>query len=206
MDGMRIFGGCGGEAMRLALVFLFGLWATAATAGDLEFKGLALDANVTPEQVEEALKVPCEQFGKVCDESWQRIHERMAVSCGNGHAGAQICNGQTTIAGAQAEANVVIGTDGRLQRIWLTISEYSYEDVLSELKKKYGKPSSVRRYGVQNGFGASFAQVDTVWQGTSGQKLRVSRYAGTLDKSTVYFSTRADEAMLSHNAGDSNDL
>ena len=192
--------------MRLALVFLLGLWATAATAANLEFKGLALDAQATPEQVEESLKVPCEQFGKACDESWQRIHERMAVSCGTGHKAMQVCNGQTTIAGERAEANVVIGTDGRLQRIWLTISEYAYKTVLSELTKKYGKPSSVRRYTVQNGFGASFAQVDTVWQGANGQKLRISRYAGALDKSTVYFSTRADEVMLSNNAGDSNDL
>lgn len=192
--------------MRLVLALLFGLWTTTATAENLEFKGFALDAQVTPEQVEEGLKVPCEQFGKVCDESWQKIHERMAVSCGTGHKGTQICNGQTTIAGERVEANVVIGADGRLQRIWLTISEYAYETVLSELEKKYGKPSSVRRYRVQNGFGASFAQVDTVWQGVNGQKLRVSRYAGALDKSTVYFSTRADEAMLSNNAGDSNDL
>jgi hypothetical protein len=193
--------------MKHLVALLFGVFLhAAALAGDLEFKGLVMEAEVSTEQVESSLKVPCEQFWKTCDESWQRIHDQTAVKCGNGHKGAKVCNGQTSIAGARADVNVVIGPDGRLQRILLTVSANSYEIVLSELAKKYGPASSVRSYRVQNGFGASFAQVDSAWQGANGQKLRVSRYASTLDKSTVHFSTRADEAWMSGRASISSDL
>jgi hypothetical protein len=181
-------------------------FSVTATAADLEFKGLALDSTVTPVQVVDSLKVPCEQAGKTCDEFWQKMHDKMAVACGTGYESRQICNGRTTIAGEKATANVVIGPDGRLERVWLTISNYAYETVLAELTKKYGAPSSVKRYGVQNGFGAAFTQVDSVWNGANGQRLLVSKYAGNTDEATVYFSTRADRATQAGKKGNASDL
>lgn len=194
--------------MKLALSLLLGLaWTGSAIAADqLEFKGLALDSVVTSEQVVENLKVPCEQGGKTCDDFWQEMHNQMAVACGTGHEGKHVCNGRTTVAGEKATANVVIGSDGRLERVWLTASNYAYESILTELVKKYGKPSSVKRYSVQNGFGAAFVQVDSVWNGAGGQSLIVSKYAGNTDESTVYFSSRADRAVRSSNEGNSGDL
>lgn len=191
--------------VRFASVLLL-TFSVSATAADLAFKGLALDSAVTPVQVVESLKVPCEQAGKTCDEFWQKMHDKMAVSCGTGYGSKQICNGRTTIAGEKATANVVIGPDGRLERVWLTISNYAYETVLAELTKKYGTPSSVKRYGVQNGFGAAFTQVDSVWNGENGQRLVVSKYAGNTDESTVYFGTRADRAAQAGQKGNTGDL
>jgi len=191
--------------VRFASVLLL-TFSVSAAAADLEFKGLALDSVVTPAQVVESLKVPCEQAGRTCDEFWQKMHDQMAVSCGTGYESKQICNGRSTIAGEKATANVVIGPDGRLERVWLTTSNYAYETVLAELTKKYGTPSSVRRYGVQNGFGAAFTQVDSVWNGANGHRLIVSKYAGNTDESTVYFSTRADRAAQSGKKGNAGDL
>ena len=178
-------------------------------AAPLEFKGLVLDAPTTPEQVVSGLRTECEVLGKPCDDTWQRIHERMAVSCGAGGADGrlQVCNGRTSIAGTDADANVVIGPDGRLQRIWLTISAYGHDSVLEALKSKLGPPKSSRRSTVRNGFGAPFTQIETVWHGDGGQTLTVSRYGATTDKSSVFFSTKADRDTLARaNRGDPGDL
>lgn len=197
----------GDKMMKLAFLLCLGLaWGFPAYAADLEFKGLVLDSIVMPEQVVESLKVACEQAGKPCDEFWQKIHNDSAVKCGTGHQGKQVCNGRTTIAGERAAANVVIGSDGRLERVWLTIANSAYEIALTELTKKYGKPSAVKRYSVQNGFGAAFTQVDTVWNGADGQKLSISKYAGNTEESTVYFSSRADRAAQSSKKETSGDL
>ncbi|WP_153159809.1 hypothetical protein [Zoogloea sp. 1C4] len=197
----------GDALMRTAiLLFLVLAWESPVSAAGFDFKGLALDSLVMPDQVVESLKVACEQAGKPCDEFWQKFHNDNAVKCGAGHQGKQVCNGRTSIAGEKATANVVIGSGGRLERVWLTISNYAYESVLAELTKKYGKPSAVKRYGVQNSFGAVFIQVDTVWNGVDGQKLSVSKYAGNTEESTVYFSSRADRAVQSSKKETSGDL
>lgn len=195
--------------MRLLALLSLSLALSPALAAPLEFKGLVLDAPTTPEQVVEALRTECDSFGKPCDDSWQRIHDRMAVSCGTGGAEGQskICNGRTSVAGVGAEANVVIGPSGRLQRIWLTISAYSHDATLEALKQKYGAPKSSRRSTVRNGFGAPFTQVETVWHGDGGQTLTVSRYGATTDKTSIFFSTEADREMLSRaRRGDAADL
>lgn len=185
------------------VVAMLGFLAGTACAQSLEFKGLQLGQVTTPSQVEEKLKT--DEAQKLCGRSEGPCADLVNVACGAGNSGIQVCNGKTTITGSQADVNVVIGADGRLQRIFLTFSNYAYDDVHDALLKKFGKPSSVKRYGVQNGFGAQFAQVDTIWLRPGGLKLRLSRYGASTDDSVVYFSTKADDEMLKH-SGDSNDL
>lgn len=193
--------------MRPTIALLLALLVPPVVAAPLEFKGLVLDAPTTPEQVVDALRTECDVLGKPCDETWQRIHDKAAVSCGAGANQMQVCNGQTSIAGNRAEANVVIGPDGRLQRIWLTISAYSHDETLEALKQKYGSPKSSQRSTVRNGFGAPFNQLETVWHGDGGQILTVSRYAASTDKSSIFFSTKADRETLSRAMrGDVEDL
>ena len=195
--------------MRPLIAIVFVLSVSPALAAPLEFKGLVLDAPTTPEQVVEALRTECVSLGNPCDETWQGIHDRMAVACGTGGSEGQfqVCNGRTSIAGVDADANVVIGPDGRLQRIWLTITAYSHDAALDALKVKYGVPKSSRRSTVSNGFGASFNQLESIWHGDAGQTLTVSRYGATTEKSTVFFSTQADRETLSRALrGDAEDL
>jgi hypothetical protein len=195
--------------MRALIAIVLALFLSPALAAPLEFKGLVLDAPTTPEQVVEALRTDCVALGKPCDETWQRIHDRMAVTCGTGGSDGklQVCNGRTSIAGSDADANVVIGPDGRLQRIWLTISASSHDATLDALKLKYGVPKSSRRSTVRNRFGAAFHQLETVWHGDDGQVLTVSRYGATTEKSIVFFSTLADRETLSRaSRGDAEDL
>lgn len=195
--------------MRPLITLVLALSLSPALAAPLEFKGLVLDAPTTPEQVVAALRTECIALGKPCDETWQSIHDRMAVACGAGGSDGQlqVCNGRTSVAGVDASANVVIGPEGRLQRIWLTISAYSHDATLEALKAKYGAPKTSRRSTVRNGFGAPFNQLETVWHGDAGQTLTVSRYGASTDKTTVFFGTQADRETLSRAfGGDAKDL
>lgn len=189
--------------IRIVFLFLLGLgWSFSASAIDLEFKGLSIGSTAKPEQVVENLKVACEQIGKPCDDFWQKIHNDSAVKCGEGYQGKQICNGKTTIVGEIATANIVIGSDSRLERIRLIVSNYAYESILLELTKKYGKPSSVKRYNMQNGFGAVFTQVDSTWIRANGNFLLISKFAGNVDESVVHFGISTDRVTQSRKSGD----
>jgi hypothetical protein len=64
----------------------------------------------------------------------------------------------------------------------------------------------MERYGVQNGFGAVFTQADIIWKGPNGQWLSVSKYAGNVKKSSIYFSSRSDPMRKENKKGNSSDL
>lgn len=191
--------------MRVSFLLFALFWfASAASANDgLELKGLMLGGEVTTAQVEQSLATPCEQFGKPCDETWKGIHDHMKVSCGDGSDGVKVCNGMTTIAGVSADANVVIGSDGRLQRIFLTVGSDSFDVIADELSKKFGRPSTVKHSVVQNGFGATYAQVEFVWQRVNGLSVLLTKYASDVDHSTIYFSTKQDRQLMSGSGADS---
>lgn len=196
--------------MRFSLAIGFILFFSAhANAVPLEFKTLVLDAPTTPAQVVAALATDCVMFGAPCDAAYSQRHEKAAVKCSVGGTknDVQVCNGYTTIAGVRARANVVIGSNGLLQRIDLTISETSHQTILTELVAKFGKPSSSKASTLQNRFGAAYAQVETSWEREGGKRLAVTRYAGGVDESRIYFSTEEDRETLRRvYEGDPNDL
>ncbi|TAM40076.1 MAG: hypothetical protein EPN58_11365 [Rhodanobacter sp.] len=167
----------------------------------LDFKGLVLGAPATPQQVEDALAIPCGfSFGPgpaKCDDLDKKLQEMRRVKCGEGLPGVQICNGTTTIAGTHATVNLVIGSDGTIQRIHLTLPDIGYDDVHQALVAKFGKPKSVSHPMLQNGFGATFRQEESFWTGAHGAQLLLSQYAGDVENSSLYFSTPADRDRLS---------
>lgn len=125
------------------------------------------------------------------------VQERLGISCGVGHADMQVCNGQSTVADEPGTINVVISPSGVVERIRLDLSPEPFEQVAAALTQKFGTPSRVDRGVVQNRFGAKFQQVEYVWLGKNGIRIDFSKYAGTLDRSQLYFSTREDRALLS---------
>lgn len=129
---------------RISLIAALVLISTSALAASppLEFKTLVIGAPTTPEQVEAAL-TPCGMTGDPCDALAKKILEMLPVKCGRGANGMQVCNGSTTIAGTITQVNVVIGSDGLLQRIHLTFSDYGYEDVHQALTHKFGAAQKV---------------------------------------------------------------
>lgn len=151
--------------------------ATAAASGsrDYDFKGVQIGAPATPEL----------------------IKERLGVACGAGAPGMQICNGNVTIAKERATMNLVIGNTGEVQRIHLSLQPDSFDLVEPELIRKFGAPTRVERPEVQNAMGATFQQTTDIWVGSNGVRVVFERYAGSIDSSSLYFSTEADRRLMS---------
>jgi len=194
---------------RISLIAALVLISTSALAASppLEFKTLVIGAPTTPEQVEAALTTPCGMSGGTCDDLAKKIQEMRRVKCGLGGSGMQVCNGSTTIAGTTTQVNVVIGSDGLLQRIHLTFSDYGYEDVHQALTHKFGAAQKVSHPTLQNGFGASFRQETSIWNGAQGTQMLLNKYAGDVDHSDVYISTQKDrDLMTGRHAAPSSDL
>lgn len=194
----------------LALAWISTGVVAAPSNQPLDFKGLVLGAPTTPQQVEDALAIPCGfSFGPgpaKCDDLDKKLQEMRRVKCGEGLPGVQICNGTTTIAGTHATVNLVIGHDGTIQRIHLTLPDIGYDDVRRALVAKFGTPK-VAHSTLQNGFGATFRQEDNFWAGAHGAQLLLSKYAGDVDNSSLYFSTPADRDLMSgRSQAPSNDL
>ena len=139
-----------------------------ALAASLDLDGLTVGQPATPEAVLTSL----------------------GVTCGEGYQGTEVCNGNTSYEAHPAEANVVIGADGVLDRILLTIDHDNYEDVIKALRKKFGPPRSSVHPVVQNGFGARFQQEQLVWYGARGTQLFASRYAADTNHATILLTTK----------------
>ena len=139
-----------------------------------DFKGVVIGAAATPED----------------------IYQHLGVSCGEGHEGMQVCNGEVTIAHEPASMNLVISPQGVVQRIALTLAPAAFDEVAPVLIKKFEKPAGIDQSVVQNRMGAKFSQTVYLWAGKGGIQLRYARYSGSLDRSTLDFSTRADRVLL----------
>lgn len=124
------------------------------------------------------------------------IRERLGVDCGDGYEGMQVCNGYVTVAKEPASMNLVISPKGIVQRINLSISPDVFEEIASELIRKFGKPTSTDRSTVQNRMGAKYLQVIYLWRKKDGTQIIYSKYSGSLDESTLNFSTKEDRDML----------
>lgn len=190
---------------RSSVRVLVGQWVVSAliavtSTGSYSFdlKGLKLGEATTAEEVEQRLNVDCKGVGdQACDESSLKIYERLRVSCGSGIQDMTVCNGWTTVAGFRAEANVVIGATSRLQRIMLTVDSGNFDPIAQDLVRKFGKPTSRRRGVVSNAFGAEFQQDTYIWSDKRGRTVHFERYGASLSRSTIYFSTPEDRALLS---------
>jgi hypothetical protein len=179
----------------------------AGPSQTLEFKTLVIGGPTSPAQVEAALTTPCGMPGGPYDELDKKLQEMRRLKCGAGGDGMQVCNGTTTIAGSLAEVNVVIGSDGTLQRIHLTLSDLGYDDVEQALISKFGTAQRVSHPTLQNGFGATFRQEESLWIGANSTQLLLNKYAGDTGHGDVYFSTQQDrDLMTGKNQAPSSDL
>ncbi|MDO9165058.1 MAG: hypothetical protein Q7U13_03030 [Rhodoferax sp.] len=140
-----------------------------------DFKGIAVGKTATPDE----------------------IQQRLGVNCGVGYAAMQVCNGNVTVARESASINLVINPEGIVQRIALSLSPDAFDDVAPELIRKFGNPSSTSRSIVQNRMGAKYPQIVHLWSATDGTQVLYMKYAGTLERSSLNFTTEADRAMLS---------
>jgi hypothetical protein len=160
------------RAMRTLLTILW--CGSALSAWAFDFKGIAIGDTATPAQ----------------------IQERLGVTCAQGYAETQICNGDVSIARAPATMNLVINSRGIVQRIDLTVAPEAFDEVTRELIRNFGNPTRTSQSVVQNGTGAKYAQTTHLWADKNGAQVLYMKYAGTLDRSRLYFSTKADRGLL----------
>lgn len=120
------------------------------------------------------------------------VHDALGLACGEGSQNVQVCNGVSSYASSVGDANVVIGSDGLLDRVYLTVDEDSYDDVVQSLRRQFGSPQRIARSTVQNGFGATFQQESLTWNGPHGTRLYVSRYAADVEHATVLLTSKRD--------------
>ena len=153
---------------------LFLLLFVPLCANAFDFKGVVIGAPATPEL----------------------INEKLGVSCGVGFEGIQVCNGTVTIARESARMNLVISSTGVVRRINLTLSPAVFDVIAPLLVEKFGPPEKIKRGEVQNRMGAKFDQVEYYWQNSTGHQVIYEKYAGSLDSTTLNFSTREDREKL----------
>lgn len=162
-----------------------------ARADGFDFRGFTLGTKVTPEQVTDALAI--------CKPNSECIYPKQVnLKCGEGANNWQVCNGFVFAADVLMRTNIVIGADGQLQRIWLTFSSLSYDEILQAMKAKFGPPTTTQNGRVQNGFGAKFSQVTSTWK-RKNQSVVLHKIGGALDESSIYMGTAADQ--ISKKAG-----
>lgn len=153
---------------------LFFLLVVPLAANAFDFKGIAIGALTTPEQ----------------------INEKLGVKCGAGIEGRQICNGVVTVGREAARMNLVIDKVGIVQRINLSMAPASFDVVAPLLIEKFGLPTSTKTGDLQNRMGAKFEQITHLWQGPGELEVFYTKYAGSIDASTLNFSTKQDRDML----------
>jgi hypothetical protein len=170
----------------------------AATTEGYDFKGLTLGAPTTAAQVEERLNTACVHVGGgVCDEFEASMNPQGHIHCGPGLEGVTVCNGLTTIVGAPGRVNVVISADGHLQRVM--VSEFDserFDSVFAELQRKFGRPKTISRSILQNGFGARYQQVQATWTDSQHCQVTAWKYSGTANESSLYFGTQQDQQLM----------
>ena len=171
--------------------------ASPAAAG-YDFKGLELGAPITAAQVEDTLNTPCVGFGgSTCNEFDAKVHAQMSVRCGSGSDGITACNGFTTVVGAPGRVNVVISADGLLQRVMITeFDADQFDAIFAELQRKFGRPTTITKPVLQNGFGATFQQVRATWTDRQHRTVSFEKYSGTKNESWLYFGTQQDQQLI----------
>lgn len=133
------------------------------------------------------------ELGKPSDPS--TIYYELRARCSKGVNDYQICNGDVTIAGVSGIMNLVMDQAGIVIRISINFDSENFDTVLPEVLNKFGTGKrSV--FKVQNKMGAKFENIIYTWKKAGGLDLVLTKYAGNLDRSNIYFSTPADKALL----------
>mgnify|MGYP003402239828 FL=1 len=164
--------------MRLALASLLAVFVNQPSYA-FDFKGIVLGQPATVAQVE----------------------EKLGIRCGAGIDSIQVCNGGVTIAQERATVNLVINDQGVVRRINLSLSPESFDVVAPLLIEKFGAPTATTKGELQNRMGAKFEQTTHLWKDDQENHVLYSRYAGTVDKSFLSFTTKEDRGLLANLRG-----
>jgi len=130
---------------------------------------------------------------------WQEVHELVPPSAAITYTDAcqpatakhpiQTClysEPSETIAGCPIKSVMYWFVNDRLYSVYISVRESCYEEVVSAMRAKYGKPSRAKSKTYQNGFGAKFVGGEVTWiNGVSF--VSVEQYAGDRETSSVLY-------------------
>jgi hypothetical protein len=155
----------------MPLFFALSILAAGAHAQALDFKGIALGAELA------AVKA-----------ANPRLNCR-AASDADLPVGDTICalgrEAGETIAGAPVIFILVSLYDRKVASINVKFPERSFDQVAAALVEKYGKPRSDETNATQNRAGATFVNRELVWDG----EIRLQQRAGRIDESLFVMRT-----------------
>ena len=98
-----------------------------------------------------------------------------------------VCDAPRYYAGANSEISVFL-LDNKVMIIIVTFESGSFDDVISALKEKFGKPALILKNPVQNMMGATFVNHSILW--IKGDKhLTAKRYDSKITESSVMLSS-----------------
>lgn len=86
-------------------------------------------------------------------------------------------------------------TEAKLFRMWMDIHVGDYDELLSELTKKYGKPRTTTQK-VSNRMNAKFNNVISVWENKENQ-ITLTKYASNLESSYLQFTYKEYDKYFS---------
>ena len=133
------------------------------------------------------------ELGKPSDPS--TIYYELRARCSKGVNDYQVCNGDVTIAGVSGVMNLLMDQTGVVIRISINFDSENFDTILPEVLKKFGNGKRSATM-VQNKMGAKFENITYTWKKAGGLDLVLTKYAGNLERSNLYFSTPADKALL----------
>lgn len=87
----------------------------------------------------------------------------------------------------------MINEQNVIQRIAISdLSSFAFDEISEQLTTKFGKPTRRKNSKVQKGFGAIYQQTELTWQNKKGHRIDLKEYAGSLERSSLYFAIPQD--------------
>jgi hypothetical protein len=130
----------------------------AAPAWALDLKSVELGQVATRTQLTESLGL---NFG----ENHCRMHRDMPP---DERKGTYRCDGGTLLEGEHVYVQVTFGAADTVEQIDVSFLSGYFDQLAAAATRKWGKPKSMTRATLQNGFGAQFAEVIEVWMPDGG--------------------------------------
>ena len=128
--------------------------------------------------------------------SAEDVLDKLNIVCGEGVESSLVCNGMTTVADVDAQANIVIDASGKLQRVALTFHAAYFAGALDALVAKFGKPTRTLRVPLQNVYGARYVRIERLWANRRGDRIEADDMTSSPDEASITFNTAAERKQF----------
>lgn len=150
----------------------------SASLQPAEFKGLRLGEKLDVQKLKDDWQFRCDPLLQV----------------------VEVCDGYTSIAGAEAYMTTSVTKDLVLQRIRLSFKSREFAQVIRALTEKYGRPYTDEATQVRSGLGVLLPQRKLRWRAAAGAQVLALLRSKDIETAMVVFSSAqqlaADEVSV----------